>query len=106
MTILEGTLRRFTDVRSDEHQPNQAGGKAQGGTASAQPADFLAPAGQSPSPLRRRRAERYRHGWPGLAEVDRFCPKGTVVIVQFEGAAGRFAEPLLLRAEWSNELQP
>src|SRR5437763_9104107 len=46
-------------------------------------------------------------GKDGLAlQVDRFCPKGTVVIVQFEGAAGRFAEPLLLRAEWSKELEP
>jgi hypothetical protein len=45
-------------------------------------------------------------GTDGLAlQVDRSCPKGTVVIVQFE-AAERFAEPMLLRAEWSRELPP
>jgi hypothetical protein len=42
-------------------------------------------------------------GTDGLAlQIDRPCPKGTVVIVQFEGAA----EPMLLRAEWASELQP
>src|SRR4051794_13576203 len=36
----------------------------------------------------------------GLAiQVDQCCKKGTVVIVQFE-AAERWADPLLLRAEW------
>jgi PilZ domain len=41
-------------------------------------------------------------GTDGLAlRVDRFCPKGTVVIVRFEGAAD---EPLLLQAAWSSEL--
>jgi hypothetical protein len=41
-------------------------------------------------------------GKDGLAlKVDRFCPKGTVVIVQFEGAD----EPLLLQAAWSSEFQ-
>jgi hypothetical protein len=43
----------------------------------------------------------------GLAlHVDQFCPKGALVIVQFEGAAERLAEPMLLKAEWSSELQP
>lgn len=32
-------------------------------------------------------------------QVEQFCKKGTVVIVQFE-AAGRWADPMLLRAEW------
>jgi len=41
-------------------------------------------------------------GTNGLAlQVDRSCPKGTVVIVRFEGAAD---EPLLLQAAWSSEL--
>ena len=46
-------------------------------------------------------------GTTGLAlQVDTSCPKGTVVIVQFEGAKEPFAEPMLLRAEWSKMLQP
>jgi PilZ domain len=41
-------------------------------------------------------------GTDGLAlQVDRRCPKGTVVIVMFEGAAD---EPLLSQAVWSSEL--
>ncbi len=41
-------------------------------------------------------------GTEGLAlQVDRRCPKGTVVIVRFDGAAD---EPLLLQATWSSEL--
>jgi hypothetical protein len=45
-------------------------------------------------------------GTQGLAlQVDQDCPKGTVVIVQFEAAAC-FAEPMLLRAEWSREVHP
>jgi len=45
-------------------------------------------------------------GTDGLAlQVDQFCPKGTVVIVQFTGAQERFAEPMLLQAEWSRELK-
>jgi hypothetical protein len=44
-------------------------------------------------------------GTDGLAlKVDQFCPKGTVVIIQFAEAAGRFGEPMLLQAEWSSEL--
>ena len=43
-------------------------------------------------------------GTEGLAlQVDQLCPKGAVVIVQFEGAAGQFAEPMLLQAEQSTE---
>jgi len=46
-------------------------------------------------------------GTDGLAlQVDQLCPKGTVVIVQFEGAEERFAEPMLLLAQWSRELKP
>jgi hypothetical protein len=46
-------------------------------------------------------------GTAGLAlRVDQFCRKGTVVIVQFDGAEERFADPMLLQAEWSSELQP
>jgi len=45
-------------------------------------------------------------GTDGLAlQIDRECRKGTVVIVQFEGVAERFAEPMLLQAEWCSELQ-
>ena len=43
----------------------------------------------------------------GLAlQVDEFCPKGTVVIVQFADASERSAEPMLLQAKWTRELQP
>jgi hypothetical protein len=43
-------------------------------------------------------------GTCGLAlHVDQLCPVGTVVIVQFEGVAEEFAEPMLLQAAWSNE---
>jgi hypothetical protein len=46
-------------------------------------------------------------GTNGLAlQVDQFCPKGTVVIVQFPEAVECFAEPMLLQADWSSELQP
>jgi hypothetical protein len=46
-------------------------------------------------------------GTDGLAlQVAQFCSKGTVLIVQFEGAAEPFAEPMLLRAEWASQLQP
>jgi PilZ domain len=46
-------------------------------------------------------------GTDGLAlKVDQFCPKGTVVILQFAEAAERCAEPMLLKAEWSSELKP
>jgi hypothetical protein len=46
-------------------------------------------------------------GTDGLAlKVEQPCPKGTVVIVQFAGAEGPFAEPMLLQAEWSSELPP
>ena len=82
----------------------------------------------APGKAERRRAERHTHslrvawrqlgnrdfhfgeaalkdiGTDGLAlKVDRLCPKGTVVIMQFEGAAD---EPLLLQAVWSSELLP
>jgi PilZ domain len=46
-------------------------------------------------------------GATGLAlQVDQCCPKGTLIIVQFEGAAERLAEPMLLQAAWSSELKP
>src|SRR5947209_5568171 len=44
-------------------------------------------------------------GTDGLAlQVDRLCPKGTVIIVQFEQAATPLCEPMLLRSEWSEPL--
>ncbi len=44
-------------------------------------------------------------GTDGLAlNVDHFCPKGAVVIVQFEKLGPAFAEPLLLQAQWCREV--
>ncbi len=43
----------------------------------------------------------------GLAlQVDKDCPKGTLVIVQFEGMEKGVAEPMLLQAMWSSVLPP
>ncbi len=43
----------------------------------------------------------------GLAmQVDQYCRKGTVVIVQFDSVVARLAEPMLLQAQWCNELPP
>src|SRR5262245_27819919 len=41
----------------------------------------------------------------GLAlQVDQRCPRGTVVIVQFEEAEKLLGEPMLLQAKWSRKL--
>ena len=46
-------------------------------------------------------------GTDGLAlMVDQLCRKGTVVIMQFAEVAEQFAEPMLLQAEWSREVEP
>jgi hypothetical protein len=45
-------------------------------------------------------------GAQGMAlRVDRHCPNGTLVIVQFEIGRGS-VEPMLLRTEWSGEAEP
>ena len=44
-------------------------------------------------------------GCEGLSlHVDTYCPKGSVVIVQFAGLDGIFAEPMLLQTQWCNDL--
>jgi PilZ domain len=44
-------------------------------------------------------------GTDGLSlQVDLYCPKGSVVIVQFAGVGGIFTEPILLQTQWCNDL--
>ena len=44
-------------------------------------------------------------GTDGLSlEVDQLCSTGSVVIIQFAGATGHLAEPMLLQAQWCKEL--
>ena len=44
-------------------------------------------------------------GADGLClQVDQPCPKGAVVIIQFQELGGAFAEPMLLQVQWCKEL--
>jgi hypothetical protein len=44
-------------------------------------------------------------GTDGLSmHVDQPCPKGAVVVVQFQQLGGAFVEPLLLQVQWCKEL--